>query len=803
MFRNYIKIAWRNLKHNKVFSFINIGGMAVAICVALLLGIAAYHEWSYDQFHVNRSSLYELYMEEGLPNGKIAVGANHPAPLMAALKHECPGVGQVTRYQSSKRGISYNGKTISGIIGFADTSFLRMFTFPLLRGNINALRNRDQVLISEETAKNIFGTADPLNKIIEVKIGQLMKSYTVGGVMANVPKNSSIYFEVLVNFSSLLEWYGNESSWSYSSYYTFVQLQEHAAVPGVLKQMQVLPVKYMSEKLESMKKNGVQPGKDGLLLRYGLIPLKDIHFDNRGGWAGISKFYPWMMVIIAIMIVIIAAGNFINLSIGRSFTRAGEIGMRKAMGAQKGQLIAQFWGEAFILCSISLLAGVVLASFLLPSFNELFRYHFSMSSVFGDIRILAGIIAGFLLVTLLAGGYPAWMISRFKMLEVLKGKLNLGRKNIFRNALIVVQFSIAVLLISCTVILWQQLTYLRSKPLGYNEHEVISIPVTPNLRPEVHALTRLRAALAGDPHIIAISGSNTNFGDGLDGGRNAATYGFDYKDRNVKTNWTMVDYDYLQTLGLELVAGRDFSRAFATDSSAVIINELMAKQLAEKDPIGVEMDVIRKMHVVGVVKDFNFRSLKEESGPMTMELVPGMKPMYIFVRVVPADLPLAMDRVQKAWRTIDPEGVFEASFLDENVDRMYRSEARLAKIIVSGAVIAIVISCMGLFAIAVLVITQRNKEIGIRKVLGASVSGIVALIARDFLKLVIMAILIATPVAWYMMHAWLQDFAYHVNVQWWVFVLAGVAAVVIAFVTISFQSVKAALMNPVKSLKTE
>jgi len=802
MFENYFKIAWRNLKRNKVFAFVNIAGMTVAICVALLLGIAAYHEWSYDLFHKHKDSLYEVFMEERLPGGKTAVGANHSAPLMAALQTECPSVKMATRFQSSRRSITYKGKTLSKYMSFADTSFLRMFTFPLLIGNINALSNRDQVLITEETAKSIFGNEDPLNKVVEIRIGQLQKTYTVGGVLADMPHNSTMRFDVLTNFSSLLEWYGHGESWSYSSYYTFVQLKENVSRPVVLKQMQGLVNKYMTEKLQNMKRDGVNPDKDGLMLKYGLIPVSDLHFDKRSEMGSIGVFFPWLLVIVSVMILTIAAGNFINLSMGRSFTRAAEIGMRKALGARRRQLIMQFWSESFILCGISLLAGLVLASILMPRFNELFRYKFTMTGVLGDIRIIGGVVVGFLLITVLAGGYPAWMISRFQMLKVLKGKLSLSRKSVFRNALIVIQFAIAVLLISCTMILWQQLDYLRSKPLGYNEHEVISIPVNPKLM-GVNTLEKMRIALSGDPHIVSITGTNNNLGEGLDGSMNNAVYGFDYKGKGIKTNWALVEYDYLQTLGLQLVAGRDFSRTFGTDSTAVIINELMAKELGEKDPVGAELEVNDNMHVIGVVKDFNFFSLKQESGPMTISLVPGMHPMYIFVKVLPSDLPLAMERVKKAWQTIDPIGTFEASFLDENADRMYKSEARLAKIAISGAVIAIVISCMGLFAIAVLVIAQRNKEIGVRKVLGASVSGIVTLIARDFLKLVFVAIVVATPVAWYLMHAWLQDFAYHIDIQWWVFVLAGTCAITIAFVTISFQSVKAALMNPVKSLKTE
>jgi putative ABC transport system permease protein len=803
MFRNYLKIAWRNLGRQKVFAAVNITGMTVAFCAALLLGIAAYHEWSYDQFHGNKNRLFQVYTQERLPDGKVQPMSSEPAPLAPVLQKECPAVEKAVRYAGEMESVQYGETTMSVLVRFVDAPFLSMFNFPVLKGNANALTKADQVLITEKTAHKFFKNGDAIGKILQIKMDHQLRPLMVAGIMADVPNSSSFDFEILASFENILQLHPEMDSWTNESYRVLIQLQKNATAAAFERQARSVIHKYYTDRLKDMVRDGATPDKDGELLSFHTIPLTDIHFNAASNIGNaISRFYPWMLVIMAFMIVSIAAINFINLSMGRSFTRAGEIGLRKALGALRGQLIFQFWSEAFIICSIALVMSLMLAGLLLPGFNALFKYHFALS-ILKDVRVITGVITIFFFVTLMAGGYPAWLISGFNIVEVLKGKLRLGKSSFMRNALIIIQFIVAVLLISCTVVLWQQLQFLRSRPLGYNQQQVISLPVNGNVN-AVQALESLRNRLNGNPHISGVTASGMNLGKGLDGTESNWHVGFDYKGHGVKTAMQEVSYDYVKTLDLKLLAGRDFTKSYA-DSDVVIISEKMALQLGEKEPIGkfIDWEKGHPMQIIGLIKDFNFKSLHQDIEPLTLKLVPSLQAAYIFVKVQPTDLPGSMAIVEKEWKEINPQGTFQGSFLDDNTNRMYKAESRLASIIISSAVLAIIISCMGLFAVAVLVIAQRNKEIGVRKILGASAASIVKLISVDFLKLVAVAILIASPVAWYLMNTWLQEFAYRIHIQWWTFVLSGMAAVFIAFFTISFQSIRAALMNPVKSLKTE
>lgn len=803
MFRNYLKIAWRNLGRQKVFAAVNITGMTVAFCAALLLGIAAYHEWSYDNFHKDSDRLFQIYTEERVPGGKSLPSSSEAVPLAPVLQKECAAVQQVTRYAGEEENVQYGERSMDLLVRFVDPSFLSMFNFPVLKGDVNALRRANQVLLTEKTAHNLFNDGNAIGKIVQIKMDNKLRPYTVAGIMADVPGSSSFDFEILTSFENVIQMLDEPDSWTNESYLTFIQLQKNASAEAFEKQSRTVVHKYYPGRIKDQVRDGATPDKDGEVLSLHTIPLRDIHFNEVSNIGNaISRFYPWMLVIMAFMIVSIAAINFINLSMGRSFTRAGEIGLRKALGALRGQLIFQFWSEAFIICCIALVMSIVLAGLLLPWFNAMFKYHFTLN-ILRDVRVISGVISIFLFVTVMAGGYPAWLISGFNIVEVLKGKLRLGKSSFMRNTLIIVQFIVAVLLISCTLVLWQQLQYLRSRPLGYNQHQVISLPVNGNVN-AAQALESLRSRLTGNPRVLSVSASIMNLGKGLDGSESNWHIGFDYKGRGIKMAMQEVSYDYVKTLDLQLVAGREFTKNYA-DSGVVIINEKMALQLGEKDPIGKELTWgdEHPVKIVGVVKDFNFKSLHQDIEPLTMQLIPSLQASYIFIKVQPADLPGSMAMIEKVWKEINPQGTFQGTFLDDNTNRMYRTESRLASIIISSAVLAIIISCMGLFAVAVLVIAQRNKEIGVRKILGASAASIVTLISVDFLKLVAVAILIATPVAWYLMNTWLQEFAYRIHIQWWTFVLSGIAAVIIAFFTISFQSIRAALMNPVKSLKTE
>ena len=440
---------------------------------------------------------------------------------------------------------------------------------------------------------------------------------------------------------------------------------------------------------------------------------------------------------------------------------------------------------------------------VLPTFNRLFQSSLLIDD-FLKPEVLLITALGFLAITLVAGGYPSWFVTRFNAVDVLKGTVKVSRPGLLRNSLIITQFTIACLLIVCTLIIRQQINYLQQKPMGLDKEQVISIPIGNELNGN-EALKTMRDRLSNQPNVVAVSGSGVNIGAGLDGSSSRMMFGFLYGKRDITCDWLRVDTDYLKTMGIKLLQGRDFSADFGTDSStSILITQSMAKALGEANPIGKFIKPDNKeFQIVGVVSDFNLYSLHQEAQPITLQMQPGSRIGYILVRVNPKNLTGAMETIKAAWKTVAPKQEFIGSFLDENTERWYKKEQRLSTIFSSAAGIAILLSCMGLFAIALLTIQQRTKEIGVRKVLGASVGSIVTLLSKDFLKLVLAAIVIASPIGWWAMNKWLQDFAYKIDIEWWVFALAGALAIVIALLTVSFQSVKAALMNPVKSLRSE
>ncbi len=529
-----------------------------------------------------------------------------------------------------------------------------------------------------------------------------------------------------------------------------------------------------------------------------------MHFDTEtAGGQGISRTYVYTLLLVGLFILAVACINFINLTIAQSLSRSREVGVRKSLGAQRGQLFGQIWGETLLLCLVALLIGLGLAYLTLPTFNKLFRSHLALGNYLQPGPLLVTGV-GFLFITLIAGGYPSWFITRFNAVDVLRGTVRLSRPGLLRNALIVSQFAIACLLIICTLIVRQQITYLQQKPMGMDKEQVISVPVGSELNGS-DALKTMRDRLANQPDISAVSGTGVNIGAGLDGSSSRSMYGFNYGKRDVTCDWLRVDTDYLKTMGIKLLQGRDFSPEFGADSSSsVLITQSMAKALGEINPVGkfIKPDS-KQFQVVGVISDFNLYSLHQQAEPITLQMESGSPIRYILVRVNPQNLTGAMETIKTAWQGMAPKQEFRGSFLDENTDRWYRQEQRLATIFSSAAGIAILLSCLGLFAIALISIQQRTKEIGVRKVLGASVMSIVALLSKDFLKLVLIAIVIASPLAWWAMNRWLQDVAYKIDIEWWVFALAGLLAVGIALLTVSFQSVRAALMNPVKSLRSE
>ncbi|MEZ4903221.1 MAG: FtsX-like permease family protein [Spirosomataceae bacterium] len=532
--------------------------------------------------------------------------------------------------------------------------------------------------------------------------------------------------------------------------------------------------------------------------------LSESHFDTKVGGRGraINKFYPITLLIVGMIILLIAAINFINLSIAKSFGRAKEVGMRKALGAFKSQIIGQFWSEAFLICTIAFVAGLLLSYFLAPQYNALFRTSLSLQMLTKPALFVAVLIC-FAFITLIAGGYPAWSVTRFNTVEVLKGKVRVsGSSGGIRNTLIIFQFTMSVLLIACTLIVWTQMKYLRAKPLGFNTTQVYSIPIGNEVSGK-RLLKHFRNRLAGQPRILSMTGSDVNLGRGQDGSFSKSVLGFEQNGRSIQTNMRTADYEYVKTLDLKLIEGRDFSENYATDtSSAVVINETMAKQLNVQNPIGTILNTDDKHTVIGVVKDFHFESLHRQIEAVSF-FMNGFSINYLFIKIAPDHADETIALLKKTYHELAPKSEFQGSFLDENTNNQYKSEERLSQMFFSAAALAIILSCLGLFAIAIMVISQRTKEVGIRKVLGASVVSITTLLSVDFLKMVGVAIVIASPAAWWIMDQWLSDFAYRTHIQWWIFVITALVAIAIAFLTVSFQAIRAALANPTKSLRSE
>jgi ABC-type antimicrobial peptide transport system permease subunit len=806
MIKNYLKVALRNLGKHKSDTAINLIGLCVAFTSGLLLFLSVYYEFSFDRFHKNANNIYHLYFNSYTAN-KTEISNSMPVPLLPTLKATFPEIAHGVRSINSNGIIRYKDKHIGQQLKLTDADFFEMFSFNLLKGNAEtALKELNNVVLGEKSASAIFGNEEPLNKVLQIQINGEWKPFVVSAIAAEAPENSSIDYSVILRFENDVNYAKNVTEWDNQNHDVYLQLREGTTAAAFEKKLPAFINQHFAERIETLKRDGAKASKAGAFMDLSLQPFLQLHTDTtlRSEGRSISKNYLYLLLIIGFLILAIACINFINLSIGRSFTRSKEIGLRKTLGAERWQLTIQFWAEALLMCLLAFLVSGVLVYILLPHYKQLFAMNINRDILFSP-AVLVLMLVAFLVVTILAGGYPAWVMSKLSIVEIVKGKLSVGQSQKLRNGLIVVQFSIAILLMICTLISWQQINYLKSKPLGYNRDQIISIPIEGDMDHE-QVLKLMRNELTSYPNIEGMTGIYNNLGSGLDGSSRRSIVGFDYKNHEIKSAWMGVSYDFIKTLDLELKAGRDFSTQFSTDTNAIVINEQMAALLGEKDPIGLPLNIDENAPpktVIGVVKDFHFESLHNPIQPLTLVIDPDFQINYILVKVKPANLAGSMELIKKKWKKILPTSEFKGSFTDENIDRQYRREEKLGEIFISGAIIAIILSCMGLLAMVILIVTQRKKEIGIRKVLGASVANIVTMVSSDFLKLVIVSAVIAFPVAWWAMNKWLETFSYRVPISGWMFILAAIAAIVIALLTISFQSIKAAIANPVKSLRSE
>lgn len=809
MFSNFLKTAWRNLLKNKVFSFINILGLAIGLCCFLLITMYVVDETSFDKFNKKADRIYRINSDIRFGGTDLVLPVTSDI-MGATLKKDYPQVEEFTRiYASSgakliKKGNEYINE---GAVAHADSTIFRVFTLPAIAGDVNtALNEPNTVVITESTAKKYFGSTDAIGKTIETN-DNTSTLYKVTAVIKDIPQNSHFNFDFLFSMDNVDYGWNNYLSHNFYTYLLltpgtdykefekkFLEYTERYVIPQAKQLMQISSISDFE--------------KAGNKLQYSLIPVTKIHLYSDRQFelsAGGNIQYVYIFSVVAIIILLIACINFMNLATARSANRAREVGIRKVLGTEKRQLIAQFLSESTLMVFIGLALAVVLAALILPLFNNIANKSLTLTTLFSWKFIPVLILLPFV-VGLMAGSYPAFFLSAFKPIEVLKGKLKLGSKSGgFRSVLVVVQFAASIILIIGTIIIFRQLNYIQTKNLGFNKDQVLIINDAYALDQKTQAFKNEMLQVPG-----VISGTFSGFLPVTNSSRNDNTFStqptMDSKNGFNMQVWR-IDYDYLSTMGMQIGKGRNFSKDFGSDSSAIILNETAAKIMGYDDPIGKKVYTfnddlsVRTYEVIGVVKNFHFETLKQNIGPLSFRL--GRSTGLASFKVESAKIPAILKQAQAKWKAMAPGMPFSHRFLDESFDEMYRTERRVSSIALTFAVLAVFVACLGLFGLASFIAEQRTKEIGIRKVLGLSVEGIVKLLSKDFLKLVLIAFVLGSPFAWWAMHTWLQDFAYRVDISWWVFALAGVLALMIAMITVSFQAIKAALSNPIKSLRTE
>ena len=808
MFKNYFKIAFRNLWNNKGFSAINIAGLAIGLATCLLMLFYVTDELSYDKYNEKADRIYRV-------DGDIKFGGNHfvlavaPDPLGAALKKDFPQVEQYVRFRGYggllvKKGTqNINEERII----YADSTLFDVFTLPMIQGDPKtALIEPNSVVITESTAEKYFKSTDVVGKNLIIND---TTNFKITGVIKNIPSQSHFNFDFFVSLSSNDE--SRQNNWVSSNFNTYIVLKKGADPKKLEAQFPSLIIKYVGPQVKQLMNINMDDfAKSGNFDTYNLMPLTDIHLhSDKTAELGINSNIEFVYIFsfIAVLILLIACVNFMNLSTARSSNRAKEVGVRKVLGSLRKNLVAQFLTESVLISFISLVLAICIAWLLLPYFNHLSGKQLALG-VFSNAWLFPSLIALMLLVGVIAGSYPAFFLSAFNPVEVLKGKLANGFKSSFlRSGLVVFQFFISIALIVGTIVIYNQLKFIRSKDLGYNRNNVLIINNTNALgnnanafRDEVLQMTGVQNATM-TPYLPTSQSRSDSplFPDAT----------LDQKKAVSMQVWR-VDENYIPTLEMKMVKGRNFSKDFKTDSTGIILNESAAKLLGFADPLNKTLYYMNNFnngkdltafHIVGVVKDFNFSSLHEMVTPLA--LIYHEQNGSISFRMNTTNSQGLVAGIESKWKTMASGQPFNYSFMDDDFNNTYKAEQRTGKIFISFAALAIFIACLGLFGLVTYAAEQRTKEIGIRKVLGASVNTIVGMLSKDFLKLIIIAAFIAFPVAWWAMNSWLKNFAYRINITWWVFAIAGLTALLIALITVCFQAIKAAIANPVKSLRSE
>jgi putative ABC transport system permease protein len=792
MLKNYFKIAFRNLWRHRVFSFINIMGLTVGMTACLLIFLYVRFELSYDRFHPKADRIYRIIADIKTPTETLP--SQGPAwAVPGHIKFDFSEVEAFTRVAPEnllfrKGDIKFNeANTV-----WADSAFFQIFGFKLLKGDPRtALKEPFSVVMSASTAKKYFGKADPMGQTI--LITSESTPATITGIMQDMPENTQVKGDVLVSMTTITTKFakGIDDQWSNYSPWAYILLKPGTDAKALEKKFPAFLEKWSGKEMKELQ----------MFVTLKLEKLKEVYlYSSRGDSLG-SIRNVYIFSIIALFILIIACINFINLTTARASERAKEVGIRKVAGAIRPQLARQFLGESIVICFIAFLLTLGLSALLLSSFNQLAGKTIS-TGILTDGGLVALLLGTGIVIGLLAGVYPAFILSAFKPIDVLKGRFATGNKgSILRKGLVITQFAISTALIIGTIIVYTQMSYMRNRELGFNKDQVLVVETKSEKKRGA-----LQEAISRLPNVKTSALSGSVPGSGFPGAYSEV--------ENVKgdlqiTNLDLyfVDFDYIPLYNFKMVAGRAFSREYKTDSGqAMILNEAAVRMLGYHTPDAAIGKRFKQWghegKIIGVIKDFHYKSLQTPIKPLSIRM-DWDNATLLSVKVNAANIQKTIASIEKEFKTIIPNRPFSYYFLDEFFDRQYRNEERFGRLFLNFAVLAIFISCLGLLGLASYSTMQRTREIGIRKVMGASVSNIINLLSKDFLKLVIISFFIAVPVAWYFMHKWLADFAYRTSISWWIFAMAGILAALIAVVTISVQAFRAAVANPVKSLRTE
>jgi putative ABC transport system permease protein len=799
MFKNYFKTAFRNLGKNKLYSGINIIGLTVGLAACLLIGVFISHELSYDKFNTNADRIVRVTMEfkNAETLNKIATTGTKVGPQ---FKRTFPAVEEYARTFISHGIIKYGDKTFDEQrILFADDPFFKIFSYKLIEGNASSVLDKsEKIVLTRSMAKKYFGDESSINKIITA----FGKELTVSGVCEDAPQNSQIKFDFVTQFLNLSNGVKTEKWWE-ANWITYLLVRDKKDIPQLQQQI----VAYM--KTPEVRTEARLQGNN--YLTFHLEPLKSVHL--RSSLAGFepngSMSYIYMFGVIALLILIIASANYTNLATAQSTGRGNEIGMRKVLGASKKQVFFQFIGESTIITFLSAAIALGLGIFLIPYFNNITGKEFTSEVLLQPIPVISLVLFA-IVVSFLAGFYPAMILSGTKVLGVLKKGFRItGGSGTLRKSLIVIQFSISVFLIIYTAIILQQMHFMQTKNLGYDKEHIVVLPIGGKMLKDFQNIKDAIAQVAGVEGVTAAyeTPEYVEWGDGI----NVTD---EKGKKEISVNAMPVDLDFTKTMKMQLLAGRDFQESdfaimdttndYANFRQPFIINEALANKIGwtPGQALGKIIEKASSGPVVGVVKDFNFSSLREPIGPMLIFLGRDFSRSFM-VRINGKETQPTLGRLEMMWKQRIPDRPFSYHFLDEDYNKLYVGEQRSSTLFTVAATLAILLACLGLFGLAAFTTVQRTKEIGIRRVLGANITSITLLIAKNFLVMIGIAILIAVPLAWYAGNQWLQDFAFRIPVQGWVFIAASLATILIALGTVGFHAVRSALMNPVKSLRTE